>query len=188
MTELEPVRWVQRPCDAEMEEPIVDEKGQFILSRVQWPTGELAYTTPPPPDGKLAPRFGYNIVQVKKDVSWWKYYQKYPHISVAYINIQVMFLLGAAWLVAFLMDEYRRTTDEMKTPGAMVGEQRGRGPVCRQTQKIAFTQDEMTDLVGRAQNNWFDARAEAHYIGSKNYCMKKIPRPKEFSMEDFRKR
>ncbi|KEG14801.1 hypothetical protein DQ04_00301110 [Trypanosoma grayi] len=186
--EVEPVRWVQKPYVDPSTEPIIDEKGEYIVSRVQWPTGEIAYSTPPPPDGKLAPRFGYNVVQVKKDVSWWKHYQKYPRISVAYINIQVLFLLGAAWLVAFLSEEYRRTTDELKTPGAMVGEHRGRGPVGRQTQKVAFTSDEMSALVNKAQNNWLDAKGEANYIGSKDYSMKKIPRPKEFSVDDFRKR
>ncbi|ORC87719.1 uncharacterized protein TM35_000201280 [Trypanosoma theileri] len=186
--EVEPVRWIQRPYEDAAAEPIVDANGQYIVSRVQWPTGELAYTTPPPPDGKLAPRFGYNVVQVKKDFSWWKHYQKYPRISVAYINIQLLFLLGTAWLVAFLMEEHRRTTDEMRTPGALVGEQRGRGPSGRQTQKVRFTREEMSELVDRAQNNWLDANAEANYIGSKNYAMKKIPRPTEFAVDDFRKR
>ncbi|EAN81581.1 hypothetical protein C3747_23g326 [Trypanosoma cruzi] len=187
-TDVEPLRWVQDSRDDPLTEPIFDEKGQFIVSRVQWPTGEIAYTTPPPPDGKLAPRFGYNIVQVKKDVSWWKHYQKYPRFSIAYVNIHVLFLLGAAWLAAFLTDEYRKTMEEMRTPGAMVGEQRGRGSVNRQSQKVAFTPGEMTEIIGRAQNNWLDAKTEANYIGSKDYNMKKIPRPKEFSMEDFRKR
>ncbi|RNF20047.1 uncharacterized protein Tco025E_03876 [Trypanosoma conorhini] len=187
-TDVEPLRWVQNASGDPLTEPIVDDKGQFIVSRVQWPTGEIAYTTPPPPDGKLSPRFGYNVVQVKKSVSWWKHYQKYPRFSIAHVNIHVLFLLGAAWLLAFLSEEYRRTMEEMRTPGAMVGEQRGRGSVNRQTQKVAFTPSEMSELVGRAQNNWLDARAEANYIGSKEYSMKKIPRPKEFSMEDFRKR
>ncbi|KAH9599295.1 hypothetical protein LSM04_003966 [Trypanosoma melophagium] len=185
---VEPMRWVQRPYEDAATAPIVDENGQYIVSRVQWPTGEVAYTTPPPPDGKLAPRFGYNVVQVKKDFSWWKHYQKYPRISVAYINIQVLFLLGTAWLAAFLMEEHRRTMDEMRTPGALVGEQRGRGPSGRQTQKVRVTREEMSALVDRAQNNWLDANAEANYIGSKNYAMKKIPRPTEFAVEDFRKR
>ncbi|EPY25697.1 hypothetical protein STCU_03054 [Strigomonas culicis] len=168
--------------------PIVDEKGEYIVSHVQWPTGELAYTTPPPVDNKLAPRFGYNVVQVKKHVSWWKYNQKYPRLSVAYLNIQVLVLLGLAWLMTFLTEEYRRTTDAMKTPGAMVGEHRGRGPATEKTQKVTFTTDEMNALVNRAQDNWFDGAAEANYIGSKEYKMKQIPRPKEFSVEDFRKR
>ncbi|ESL07297.1 hypothetical protein TRSC58_05016 [Trypanosoma rangeli SC58] len=187
-TDVEPLRWVQNVSDEPSREPIVDDKGQFIVSRVQWPTGEIAYTTPPPPDGKLSPRFGYNVVQVKKSVSWWKHYRKYPRFSIAHVNIHVLFLLGAAWLLAFLSEEYRRTMDEMRTPGAMVGEQRGRGSVNRQTQKIAFTPNEMSEIVGRAQTNWLDAKTEANYIGSKEYTMKKIPRPKEFSVEDFRKR
>ncbi|CBH11225.1 hypothetical protein, conserved [Trypanosoma brucei gambiense DAL972] len=187
--ELEPMRWPQEaPGSPALTEPIIDEKGQFIVSRIQWPTGELAYATPPPPDTRVAPRFGYNVVQVKKHVSWWKHYQQHPRISVAYINIQLLFLLGAAWLMAFLVEEYRRVTDELRTPGAMVGEHRGRGPVEKGKQKISFTNDEMTSLIGRAQDNWMDARAEANYIGSKDYTMKKIPRPKEFSVDDFRKR
>ncbi|EPY29598.1 hypothetical protein STCU_04423 [Strigomonas culicis] len=166
--------------------PIVDEKGEYIVSHVQWPTGELAYTTPPPVDNKLAPRFGYNVVQVKKHVSWWKYNQKYPRLSVAYLNIQVLVLLGLAWLMTFLTEEYRRTTDAMKTPGAMVGEHRGRGPATEKTQKVTFTTDEMNALVNRAQDNWFDGAAEANYIGSKEYKMKQIPRPKEFFfLRDF---
>lgn len=69
---------------------------------MKWPTGELAYITPPPVDDKLAPRFGYNVVQVKKHVSWWKYNHKYPRLSFMYINIQVVVLLGLAWLAALL--------------------------------------------------------------------------------------
>ncbi|KAH8620565.1 hypothetical protein ERJ75_000065300 [Trypanosoma vivax] len=187
--EVDPVRWIQPSSIPVAEtEAAIDERGQFIVSRVQWPTGDIAYTTPPAPDGKLAPRFGYNVVQVKKHVSWWKHYRQHPRISVAYINIQVLFLLGAAWLMAFLVDEYRRTVEQMRTPGAMVGEHRGRGPVGRDTQKIEFKKDEMSSLVGRAQDNWMDAREEAQYIGSKDYAMKKIPRPKEFSVDDLRKR
>nr|CCC90541.1 conserved hypothetical protein [Trypanosoma congolense IL3000] len=187
--EKEPLRWaMEAPGTSALEEPIVDENGQFIVSRVQWPTGELAYTTPPPPDVRVAPRFGYNVVQVKKHVSWWKHYQEHPRFSVAYLNIQILFLLVAAWLMAFLAEEYRRVTDELRTPGAMVGEHRGRGPVGRGSQKISFTKDEMDSLIGRAQDNWMDAKAEANYVGSKDYAMRKIPRPKEFSVEDFRKR
>ncbi|EPY40102.1 hypothetical protein AGDE_03826 [Angomonas deanei] len=183
------VRWdVPDPHEDPTNLPIVDQDGNYIVSRVQWPTGEVAYTTPPPVDDKLAPRFGYNVVQVKKHVSWWQYNQKYPRLSFAYLNIQVLFLLGVAWLMAFLTEEYRRSTEALRTPGAMVGEHRGRGPATQKTQKVSFTPEEMNSLVNRAQENWLDAEAEANYIGSKNYRMQKIPRPKEFSPEDFRKR
>lgn len=185
---VEVLRWEEpMPQDPDTL-PVVDEKGEYIVSHVQWPTGELAYTTPPPVDNKLAPRFGYNVVQVKKHVSWWKYNQKYPRLSVAYLNIQVLVLLGFAWIMTILTEEYRRTTDAMKTPGAMVGEHRGRGPATEKTQKVTFTTDEMNALVNRAQENWLDGAAEANYIGSKEYKMKQIPRPKEFSVDDFRKR
>lgn len=188
MPDPEPVRWVQPTYKDVDTLPIVDAKGEYIVSRVQWPTGEVAYRTPAPVDDKLAPRFGYNVVQVRKHVSWWKYNQKYPRLSLAYINIQVLFLLGLAWLVAFLTNEYRQTMEAMRTPGAMVGEHRGRGPATNSTQKIAFERDEMNALLDKAQNNWCDGKAEASYVGSKAYKMKKIPRPKEFSADDFRKR
>ncbi|GET87686.1 hypothetical protein, conserved [Leishmania tarentolae] len=184
----EPVRWVQPTYQDSDTLPIVDEKGEYIVSRVQWPTGEVAYRTPPPVDGKLAPRFGYNVVQVRKHVSWWKYNQKYPRLSLAYINIQVLFLLGLAWLVAFLTSEYRHTIEAMRTPGAMVGEHRGKGPATNRTQKISFEKEEMNALLDKAQSNWYDGKAEASYVGSKAYKMKKIPRPTEFSADDFRKR
>lgn len=184
----EPVRWVMDAYQDPDTLPIIDENGDFIVSSVKWPTGEIAYTTPAPVDDKLAPRFGYNVVQVKKHVSWWKYNQKYPRLSLAYINIQVLFLLGVAWLAAFLTTENRRTTDEMKRPGAMVGEHRGKGPVTSKTQKVTFTSDEMSAMVDKAQTNWLDGSAEASYIGSKDYRMKQIPRPKEFNADDFRKR
>ncbi|KAK7196230.1 hypothetical protein NESM_000558600 [Novymonas esmeraldas] len=185
---VEPVRWLQPAYEDPATVPIVDAKGEYIVSRVQWPTGEVAYRTPAPVDDTLAPRFGYNVVQVRKHVSWWKYNQKYPRLSLAYINIQVLFLLGLAWLVAFLTTEYRRTTEAMRTPGAMVGEHRGRGPATNKSQKISFEKEEMSALVDKAQNNWFDGAAEASYVGSKSYKMKAIPRPKEFSADDFRKR
>jgi hypothetical protein len=167
--------------------PIIDEKGEYIVSTRPWVTGEVAYRTPEPP-GHLAPRFGYNVLQVKKDVSWWQHYHKYPRFSMAYLNIQLIFLLGIAWLSAYLSIEYRNITDEMKTPGAMVGEHRGRGPSTKGTQKITFTNDEMTALIGGAQNDWMDGKSEKNYVGSKDYRMKQITRPKEFSMDDFRKR
>ncbi|XQJ26311.1 hypothetical protein NXY56_002273 [Leishmania guyanensis] len=184
----EPVRWVQ-PVNQDLDTlPIVDAKGEYIVSRVQWPIGEVAYRTPAPVDDKLAPRFGYNVVQVRKHVSWWKYNQKYPRLSIAYINIQLLFILGLAWLVAFLTTEYRRAMEAMRTPGAIVGEHRGRGPPTNSTQRISFDKQEMNALLDQAQNNWFDGKAEASYVGSKEYKMRKIPRPKEFSTDDFRKR
>ncbi|KAG5482250.1 hypothetical protein CUR178_06110 [Leishmania enriettii] len=186
--DLEPVRWVQLHSQDLDSLPIVDAKGEYIVSRVQWPTGEIAYRTPAPVDDKLAPRFGYNVVQVRKHVSWWKYNQKYPRLSFAYINIQVLFLLGLAWLVALLTTEYRQTMEAMRTPGAMVGEHRGRGPATNKTQKISFEKNEMDALLDRAQNHWYDGKAEAAYVGSKEYKMRKIPRPKEFSADDVRKR
>lgn len=183
----EPERWLQKPYVDPDVLPIVDEKGSYIVSNRQWPTGEVAYRTPEAP-GHLAPRFGYNVLQVKKDVSWWQHYHKYPRFSLAYLNIQLFFLLGVAWLTAFLMTEYRNITDEMRTPGAMVGEHRGRGPSAKGTQKISFTPEEMDALIGGAQNNWLDAKGELNYVGSNNYRMKQISRPKEFSTDDFRKR
>ena len=185
--EVEPERWVQKPYEDPALQPIQDEKGEYIVSAGNWPTGEVAYRTPPPPD-KLAPRFGYNILQVKKDVTWWQHYHKYPRLSVSYINIHFWFIIGAAWLGAFLTEEYRRTTDEMKTPGAMVGEHRGRGPSTKQTQKVTFTPEEMNALVNTAQTNWVDGKGEQSFIGSKDYRMKQIARPKEFSLDDVRKR
>lgn len=183
----EPERWVQAPYQDPDLMPIKDEKGEYIVSAGNWPTGEVAYRTPPPPD-KLAPRFGYNVLQVKKDVTWWQHYHKYPRLSVSYINIHFWFIIGAAWLGAFLTEEYRRTTDEMKTPGALVGEHRGRGPSTKQTQKVSFTPEEMNALVNTAQTNWVDGKGEQSFIGSKDYRMKQIARPKEFSLEDVRKR
>ncbi|CUG87198.1 membrane-associated protein, putative [Bodo saltans] len=188
--DAEPARWIQ-PSTAETHPdgiaPILDEKGQYIVSTKQWPTGDVAYRTPEAP-GHLAPRFGYNVLQVKKDVSWWQHYHKYPRFSMAYLNIQLIFLLGIAWLSAYISIEYRNMTDEMKTPGAMVGEQRGRGASNKGTQKISFTNDEMSALIGGAQQDWMEGKSEKNYVGSKDYRMKQISRPKEFSMEDFRKR
>lgn len=66
----------------------------------------------------------------------------------------------------------------MHTPGAMAGEYRGRGPSNKATQKISFSREEVNELVNHAQNNWYDGTVEASYIGSKDYAMKKIPRPK----------
>lgn len=185
--EPEPDRWLQKPFQDPDLMPIIDEKGEYIVSTKQWPTGDVAYRTPEPP-GHLAPRFGYNVLQVRKDVSWWQHYHKYPRFSIAYLNIQLIFLLGIAWLSAWVSTEYRNITDEMRTPGAMVGEHRGRGPSNKATQKISFTHDEMDALIGGAQNDWLDSKGERNYVGSKEYRMKQITRPKEFSTEDFRKR
>lgn len=185
--DAEPDRWVQAPYVDPETAPILDEKGQFIVSKGKWRTGEVAYRTPPPPDS-LSPRFGYNVLQVKKDVSWWKHYHKYPRFSLAHLNIQFLFLIGAAWVVAFLMTEYRSMTDEMRTPGAMVGEHRGRGPSTKGTQKVTFTDDEMNVLLTGAQNNWLDAKSEKGYLGSKDYRMKQIARPQEMTLDDIRKR
>jgi hypothetical protein len=185
--ETEPDRWLQQPYQDPDVAPIVDEKGEYIVSKGNWPTGEVAYRTPEPP-GHLAPRFGYNVLQVKKDVSWWQHYHKYPRFSIVYLNVQFLFLVGLAWMTAYLMTEYRTITDEMKTPGAMVGEHRGRGPSTKGSQKITFTTEEMTALIGGAQEKWLDGKGETNYLGSKDYRMKQIARPKEFSTEDFRKR
>jgi hypothetical protein len=90
--------------------------------------------------------------------------------------------------MAFLVDEYRVTVERMKTPGAMAGEHRGKGPVGHQTQKITFTTEEITALAGTAQQNWVEGKNEDSYIGSKNYMMKKIARPTEMTFDNIRKR
>jgi hypothetical protein len=183
----QPQRWIQRDPREEALDPIIDEKGHYVVSKKPWPTGEVAYRTPPPPD-HLAPRFGYNIVQVKKAETWWQHYHKYPRLSVAYVNIHLAFLLGLAWVVAFLNDEYRSTLQEMNTPGALVGDQRGRGAPGAKTQKVSFSTDEMTALMNSAQSNWLDAKGDATYIGSREYKMRQIARPKELTVEELRRR
>ena len=182
------VRWIQPPFVDPATLPIVDEKGEYIVSRAQWPKGDVAYKTPPPPDTSISPRFGYNIVQVKKPQSYWQFYQASPHFSFRFLNIQFAFLILTAYLIAFLVDEYNRTMDRMKTPGAMAGEHRGKGPVNYQTQKITFSTDEITALAGNAQANWVAGKNEDSYIGSKNYMMKKISRPTEMNYDNLRKR
>jgi hypothetical protein len=182
------VRWVQEPFVDPATLPIIDEKGEYIVSRKQWPTGEIAYQTPAPPDTSISPRFGYNIIQVKKPQTYWQFYYANPHFSFRFLNIQFIWLILTAYLCAFLVDEYRGTIDRMKTPGAMAGEHRGKGPVNYQSQKITFTTEEITALAGNAQKNWMEGKNEDSYIGSKNYQMKKIARPTELNYDNLRKR
>ena len=182
------VRWVQTPFVDPSSLPIIDEDGNYIVSRGKWHTGEVAYQTPAPPNTAISPRFGYSIVQVKKSQTYWQFYRANPHFSFRFLNIQFIFLVSAAYLCAFLIDEYRFTYDRMRTPGAMAGEHRGKGPVGHQTQKVSFSTEEITALAGTAQQNWIDAKNEDTFIGSKNYMMKKIARPTEMTFDNLRKR
>lgn len=178
-------RWIVKPFVAKDLKPKVDERGEYIVSEVQWPKGELAYR--PQPYNELHTRFGYNIVQVKKHQSYWQYFRKNPHLSVRYMFLQFALLLGFAWMLGFLMEEVRRIEWERQTPGAMAGEVRGRGDSTRATQKIEFTTKEQEAMLSTAQNSWLDG-AETNYVGNRDYQMKKISRPTEYSYEDYKKR
>ena len=76
----------------------------------------------------------------------------------------------------------------MKTPGAMVGSTVGAGPSDQADTKSNVYPEEMNALVNTAQTNWVDGKGEQSFIGSKDYRMKQIARPKEFSLDDVRKR
>jgi hypothetical protein len=175
---VEVMRWVQKPRD----DRIVDENGEFIVSKTQWYTGELAYKTPPPPS-HLEPRFGYQIVSVKKPITWWQHYRKNPQWSFTHVHIHIIFIVGITYLCVYMIDEVRRLETQMRTPHGMVGDQLGRGDPQARNQKIGFSVQETDEMVQKAQDAFMSGK-ELHYAGSKDYVMKKIPRPKEFSLED----
>ena len=175
---IETKRWIQKAKD----ERKVDENGEFIVSQTKWHTGKLAYTTPPPP-GHLDARFGYQIVTVKKPVSWWAHYRKYPRWSFAHVHIHLFFLIGVTYLCSFLLDEIRRIEEEQRSPRGMVGDQLGRGALPKKDRKIAFSVEETEGMMSAAQEAFMAGDGQG-YAGSKDYTMKKIPRPKEFSMDD----
>lgn len=174
----EVLRWVQQPEDKR----IVDEKGEYIVSRTKWYTGELAYKTPPAPT-PLEPRFGYQIVSVKKPITWWQHYRKNPQWSWAHVNIHVVFGIGVVWLTSFLTDEIRNIQAEQMRPHGLVGTQLGKGRPEGRNRKIAFSAEETAGMMQQAQEAYMNGN-EMTYAGSKDYQMKKIPRPKEFSVDD----
>lgn len=172
-------RWVQ----AEPDHRLQDEKGDWIVSKVKWHTGELAYTTPPPPN-HLQARFGYNIVQVKKKQTFWQYYRWNPFVSFRHLNILIWFAMGLIMLCTYLIEEINYWTAESKKPGQLAGEVRGKGrPVGRQLQ-TTVSNAELDEHMAGMQKSYFDVE-ELTYKGSKEYMMKKIPRPKEFRVQDY---
>ena len=176
---VEPMRWEQAPVDVNK---IVDEKGQYIVSRVKWHEGALAYATPPPP-GPLAPRFGYNVVQVKKGITYWQWYRKNPHFSWRHLNIHFVFMGGLTYLMTFLIEEIRHVEYEMKAPGAMAGEGLGKGGPTGRTRKTTFSREEVDAITAKMQDSYMSGK-ETDYVGNRDYAMRKIARPKEFSIAD----
>lgn len=183
--EFEPMRWIQRAYEDPEMAPKIDEKGDYIVSKVQWPTGEMAYR--PLPRTEVTPRFGYNIISVKKPQTYWQYWRKNPHFNVTYVGIQAAFIIGLAWLMGFLIEEIRRYEQEGRTAGNQAGEVRGKGRTDRKKQKIVFTPEEQETMLLNAQESYLSG-AESKYLGNSDYKMKKIARPTEYNYEDFRKR
>lgn len=183
--EFEPMRWISVPYEDPALAPKVDEKGEYIVSKGDWPTGEMAYR--PLPRTDVTPRFGYNIVSVKKPQTYWQYWRKNEHFNVTYIGIQAVFIFGMAWLMGFLYDEIRMYENEGKSVGNHAGEVRGKGRTDRKKQKIEFTPAEQDVMLQNAQESYITG-AESKFLGNREYKMKKISRPDEYNYDDFRKR
>jgi hypothetical protein len=177
--EVEPIRW-ETP---EVDDRIVDDKGDYIVSKRPWLEGELAYKTPEPPSA-LDARFGYQMVVVKKHVNWWTHYRKYPRLSLAHLSYNMIFIIWLAWLLAFIQIETQSYQYQMMAPGAMAGEVLGKGDPTGRHRKITVTKDEQDDMMRQMQSAYLGAK-DQEYRGNKDYQMKKIPRPKEFKVEDY---
>ena len=176
---IETQRWVQ----AEPDHRIVDEKGEYIVSKTKWHTGEVAYQTPAPPN-HLQARFGYNVVQVKKPQTYWQFYRWNPHVSFRHLNVLVIFAVGLTLLGSFLMAEIQHMQYETMKPGQMAGEVRGKGAPNGKNMKITTSLAEQDEFMQKLQKGYLNAD-ELAYMGNKEYQMKKIPRPKEFRVQDY---
>lgn len=183
----QPMRWEQTYLEKDPNlEPVLDEKGQYVVSAVKWHTGELAYKTPPEPD-KLAHRFGYNIVQVKKSETYWQWYRKNPHFSLRYLGIQTLFIVLLAYLITIFSSEYKKEFEKFQRPAGMAADALGKGLPHEGRQKIEMSREEADVITNSAQEFYLSGR-ENKFMGSKDYQMRKIKRPKDFDVRDFIKK
>lgn len=179
--EVEAIRW-EVP---EVTDRIVDEKGQYIVSKTPWTKrGELAYTAPPPP-GPLEARYGYQIVVVKRPQSYWQWYRTQIHMfSFGHLMYQMAFCLAVAWLITWVQLESEYVYAEMRRPGNMAGDVLGKGDPNRHQKKITVSPEERDEVLQAMQMAFMDANDMASRA-TKDYKMKKIARPKDLKAEDF---
>lgn len=179
--EVEAVRWDV----PEVTDRTVDEKGQYIVSKVPWTKrGEVAYTTPPPP-GPMEARFGYQIVVVKRPQSYWQWYRtQINFFSWGHLMYQVTFALAVAWVISWVQLETVKNFEEMRRPGNLAGDQLGKGDANRHQIKITVSEEERQEVMNAMQMAYMDGKDMASYA-TKDYQMKKIKRPTELRAEDF---
>ncbi len=169
----------------EVTDRIVDEKGQYIVSRTKWTkSGEVAYATPPPP-GPTEARFGYSIVVVKRPQTYWQWYRtQIDYFSFSHLMYQVIFGVCIAWLIAWVQLEVDFVYSEMRRPGNMAGDVLGKGDPNRHQKKITVSPEERDEVLQAMQLAFMDGKDIASRA-TKEYKMKKIPRPKDLTAADF---
>ena len=147
------------------------------------PTGDMAYCAPP--IDPLAARFGYNAIQVKKPMTYWSQYRKYPHWSWRHLGAQVSFLMATAYVITMINEAIRTISDENASQNVhTAGEALGKQQIPFHKRK-AWTQDQVDDLATMAQASFI---AGKEFTPKQNYDMVKIKRPNEMTYDDVRKR
>ena len=145
----------------------------------------LAYC---PPEHSSPVSFGKKVLQLKKPTNYWKLVHKHRLFSWKYIWIRSIFLIGMSYLLAVLWDEVRRIEEDQRRGGrgqyALAGDALGK-QVVPVSQRDVWDDDQVTDMIQKAQDSFM--AGDSSSLGD-DYEMVKIPRPKEFTFDDVRKR
>lgn len=92
--------------------------------------------------------------------------------------------MSVCWLLTWIQVETNFLYGEMRRPGNLAGDQLGKGDANRHAKKITVSAEERDEVLQAMQNAFLDGK-DLDAKGSKNYRMKKIPRPKEFNVQDY---
>jgi hypothetical protein len=97
---------------------------------------------------------------------------------------QVIFGVCIAWLIAWVQLEVDFVYSEMRRPGNMAGDVLGKGDPNRHQKKITVSPEERDEVLQAMQLAFMDGKDIASRA-TKEYKMKKIPRPKDLTAADF---
>jgi hypothetical protein len=117
---------------------------------------------------------------VRRPTSYWEFYRKFPHFSIAHFSYHAIYAFGVVGLLVVLTWEVERL--EQKPSGRhLVGDTLGKGTPGAKYKKYTESAQETQQRSEMTYDLWMEGK-DLEYRG-KNYHMQQIPRPKEFTVD-----
>mmetsp|Transcript_8475 Transcript_8475/g.12820 ORF Transcript_8475/g.12820 Transcript_8475/m.12820 type:complete len:233 (-) Transcript_8475:18-716(-) len=138
-----------------------------------------------PPTQPTPVAFGKSVIRLQKPTNYWKVYRKFRFFSFKLVWIRTMFIIGISYLCAFIWTEIRQIEDEQRRGGraqyALTGEALGK-KIIPPHQREIYDEEKVNAEITRALT------AKEGQYQNDDYEMVKIPRPRELTFDDVRKR